>query len=52
MTIEVTALTEVDVDLEKDNIHVTLEGMTEVAVDPCQGQDQDQGLDKVQESVK
>ena len=51
MAIEVTALTEIEeVCLDKDNPHTTLEGMTEVAVDPHQGQHKDQG--QVQEAVK
>ena len=46
MTIEMTILEEVEVGLEKDNTHVTLEGMTEAVLD------QDQGPDLVQEPVQ
>ena len=41
-TIEITILEEAEVNLEKDNTHITLEGMTEAVVDPHPGQDQDQ----------
>ena len=48
MTIdEIIILEEIEVDLEKDIPYETLEGMTEVVVDPHQ----DHGPDQVQESV-
>ena len=53
VTIETTIgmiILEVEVGLEKDNTHTTLEGMTESIVGPHWGQDQDQDL--VQESVQ
>ena len=42
MTTEMKTLEEVEIGLEKDITHVTLEGMTETVIDLHQGQDQDQ----------
>ena len=52
MTTEMTHLEEVEVGLEKNVTHVTLEGMTEAVLDLHQGQDEDQDQGLVQESVQ
>ena len=53
MTIEMMPLTEVEeVGLEKDNTHITLEGITTVVVDPHQIQVQHQDTDLVLEIVQ